>query len=62
MEAAGAAGQTQPEDIMTGRIAKVALISAMIVGTLAAESRKEYHFNVGPRLGFRSTIPTDRFR
>jgi DUF4097 and DUF4098 domain-containing protein YvlB len=36
---------------MSGRIAKVALISAMVVGTLAAESRKEYHFNVGPKAG-----------
>src|SRR5258708_1302143 len=36
---------------MSGRIAKVVLISAMVAGTLVAESRKEYRFNVGPKAG-----------
>jgi DUF4097 and DUF4098 domain-containing protein YvlB len=36
---------------MSGRIAKVALISVMFAGTLVAESHKEYRFNVGPKAG-----------
>jgi DUF4097 and DUF4098 domain-containing protein YvlB len=42
---------------MSRRIAKVALISAMVVGTLAAETRKEYHFNVGPKAGISINNP-----
>jgi DUF4097 and DUF4098 domain-containing protein YvlB len=36
---------------MSGRTIKLAAIGVMVVGTLVAESRKEYRFNVGPKAG-----------
>jgi len=34
---------------MSRRTIKLVVIGALVAGTLVAESRKEYHFNVGPR-------------
>src|SRR5579871_83982 len=34
---------------MSGRTIQLVAIGAMIAGTLFAETRKEYHFNVGPK-------------
>jgi len=36
---------------MSGRTIKLVAVGTLIVGTLIAESRKEYHFNVGPKAG-----------
>jgi DUF4097 and DUF4098 domain-containing protein YvlB len=36
---------------MGGRIVELAVVGAMLVGTLLAETHKEYRFNVGPRVG-----------
>ena len=36
---------------MSGRIVEIAVIGVMLAGTLAAETHKEYHFNVGPKAG-----------
>jgi DUF4097 and DUF4098 domain-containing protein YvlB len=36
---------------MSGRTIKLVAIGVMMAGTLIAESRKEYHFNVGPKAG-----------
>ena len=36
---------------MSSRTIKVVAITALVAGTLVAESRKEYHFNVGPKAG-----------
>lgn len=36
---------------MTGRAIKIVVIGAMVAGTLIAESRKEYRFNVGSKSG-----------
>jgi DUF4097 and DUF4098 domain-containing protein YvlB len=36
---------------MSRRTIQLVVIGAMVAGTLAAESRKEYHFNVGPKAG-----------
>src|SRR5579859_5554786 len=36
---------------MSGRTIEVVVISAMLAGTLVAQSRKEYRFNVGSRAG-----------
>jgi DUF4097 and DUF4098 domain-containing protein YvlB len=36
---------------MTGRTIKFVAMAALIAGTLVADSRKEYHFNVGSRAG-----------
>jgi len=33
------------------RAAKLVVIGVIVAGTLVAESRKEYHFAVGPRAG-----------
>jgi DUF4097 and DUF4098 domain-containing protein YvlB len=37
--------------MMNKRTAKLIAIGAMVAGTLVAESKKEYHFNVGPKAG-----------
>jgi DUF4097 and DUF4098 domain-containing protein YvlB len=36
---------------MSSGIIKVVALTALVAGTLAAETRKEYHFNVGPKAG-----------
>src|SRR5260370_22180476 len=36
---------------MSTRTIKLVIIGAMVAGTLVAESRKEWHFNVGPKGG-----------
>jgi DUF4097 and DUF4098 domain-containing protein YvlB len=36
---------------MSGRTIKLVAMSALIAGTLVADSRKEYHFNVGAKAG-----------
>src|SRR5271165_3794356 len=36
---------------MTGRAIKIVVIGAMVAGTLIAENRKEYRFNVGSKAG-----------
>ena len=36
---------------MSGRAIQLVAISAMLAGTLVAESHKEYRFNVGPKAG-----------
>ena len=36
---------------MSGRIVEIAVIGVMLAGTLAAETHKEYRFNVGPKAG-----------
>jgi len=36
---------------MSGRTIRLIVISVMMAGTLVAESRKEYRFNVGPKAG-----------
>jgi DUF4097 and DUF4098 domain-containing protein YvlB len=36
---------------MSRRTVKLIIIGTMVAGTLVAESRKEYHFNVGPKAG-----------
>src|SRR5579864_8867521 len=36
---------------MGGRIIGVAVVGAMLIGTLAAETHKEFRFNVGPKAG-----------
>src|SRR5579864_7563883 len=36
---------------MSGRTVKLVAIGTLIAGTLVAESRKEYHFNVGSKAG-----------
>jgi DUF4097 and DUF4098 domain-containing protein YvlB len=36
---------------MNRRTVKLAVISAMVVGTLIAETRKEFHYTVGPKAG-----------
>src|SRR5580692_2926162 len=37
--------------MVTGRTAKLVAIGAIVAGTLVAESKKEYHFSVGPEAG-----------
>jgi len=37
--------------MMNQRTAKLVAIGAIVAGTLVAESKKEYHFNVGPKSG-----------
>jgi len=36
---------------MNRRTIKLVIIGAVVAGTLVAESRKEFHFNVGPKAG-----------
>ena len=36
---------------MSGRTIQLAVIGAMLAGTLVAETHKEYRFNVGPKAG-----------
>jgi DUF4097 and DUF4098 domain-containing protein YvlB len=36
---------------MSGRIIELAVVGAMMAGTLVAETHKEYRFNVGPKAG-----------
>jgi DUF4097 and DUF4098 domain-containing protein YvlB len=36
---------------MSSRTVKLVAVGAMVAGTLVAEARKEYHFNVGPKAG-----------
>ncbi len=42
---------------MSSRTIEVVAIIALVAGTLAAESRKEYRFNVGPKAGISVTNP-----
>ncbi|PYX33001.1 MAG: hypothetical protein DMG77_01830 [Acidobacteria bacterium] len=42
---------------MSSRTIKVVTIIALVAGTLVAESRKEYRFNVGPKAGISVTNP-----
>src|ERR1035437_5764645 len=37
--------------MVSGRTVKLVAIGAMVAGTLGAESKKEYHFTVGPKSG-----------
>jgi DUF4097 and DUF4098 domain-containing protein YvlB len=37
--------------MVSGRTAKLVAIGVIVAGTLVAESKKEYHFTVGPRVG-----------
>ena len=41
----------------TGRATRLATVTAILAGTLVAQSKKEYHFNVGPRAGLSVTNP-----
>ena len=42
---------------MSSRTVKLVAVGAMVAGTLVAEARKEYHFNVGPRAGISVNNP-----
>jgi len=42
---------------MSGRIFQLAAVGAMMAGTLAAQSRKELHFNVGAKAGISVNNP-----
>ena len=37
--------------MVSTRTAKLVMVGVMVAGTLVAESRKEYHFIVGPKAG-----------
>ncbi len=37
--------------VMSGRIIELAVVGALMAGTLVAETHKEYRFNVGPKAG-----------
>jgi DUF4097 and DUF4098 domain-containing protein YvlB len=43
--------------MVSTRTAKVLAIGAIVAGTLLAESRKEYHFSVGPKAGISVVNP-----
>jgi DUF4097 and DUF4098 domain-containing protein YvlB len=43
--------------MVSTRTAKVVAISVIVAGTLLAESRKEYHFSVGPKAGISVVNP-----
>ena len=42
---------------MSGRTVELVVVSAMMAGTLVAQSRKEYRYNVGPKAGISVNNP-----
>jgi len=44
-------GNRNSGNLMSSRTIQLVAIGALVAGTLVAEARKEYHFNVGPKAG-----------